>query len=86
MFGDRVLDAHSCDQSPYVLHLNTSYSVYIAACSPSCTLQAIYERLFQLVVARINKAVEATDLPRASSSTVISVLDIYGFEVFGVNR
>jgi len=44
----------------------------------------IYERLFQMVVNRINKAVEVV-LAKGSPSNVISVLDIYGFEVFGVN-
>lgn len=38
-----------------------------------------------MVVNRINKAVEVV-LAKGSPSNVISVLDIYGFEVFGVNR
>lgn len=46
--------------------------------------KALYERLFLLVVRRINKAVHV-DLPPGTKSTVISVLDIYGFEVFGIN-
>ena len=48
-------------------------------------LQAIYERLFVHVVKKINENVEA-HLDEEETSTVISVLDIYGFEVFGVNR
>ena len=37
------------------------------------------------VVKKINENVEA-HMDEEESSTVISVLDIYGFEVFGVNR
>ena len=47
--------------------------------------QLIYERLFQMVVTRINRAVEV-QLAKGVPSHVISVLDIYGFEVFGINR
>ena len=47
--------------------------------------KAIYERLFGYVVRRINENVEV-QLPEGDISTVISVIDIYGFEVFGVNR
>ncbi|CAI8055484.1 Unconventional myosin-Id [Geodia barretti] len=46
--------------------------------------KAIYERLFVHVVKKINENVEA-HLDEEETSTVISVLDIYGFEVFGVN-
>ena len=52
---------------------------------PFFPVQAIYERLFQFVLKRINQTVEVS-LPEGAHSTVISVLDIYGFEVFGVNR
>ena len=34
---------------------------------------------------KINENVEA-HLPEGERSTAISVIDIYGFEVFGVNR
>ena len=49
------------------------------------TLQALYERLFQFIVSRVNKAV-AVELPEGTPTTVISVLDIYGFEVLEANR
>ena len=48
-------------------------------------LQVIYERLFGYVVEKINDNVKV-ELPEGISGTVISVIDIYGFEVFGVNR
>lgn len=51
----------------------------------SAFVQAIYERLFAYVVKKINESVKV-ELPEGISSTVISVIDIYGFEVFGVNR
>lgn len=50
----------------------------------STLIQAIYERLFSLVVKRVNTAV-VVNFPPHRTKTVISVLDIYGFEVFGVN-
>ena len=48
-------------------------------------IQLIYERLFWYVVGKINENVKV-ELPEGVPSTVISVIDIYGFEVFGVNR
>ena len=45
----------------------------------------MYERLFQLIVSRVNRAV-AVDLPKSTPTTVISVLDIYGFEVLETNK
>jgi len=60
-------------------------SPYTYAYTHNSHTQLIYERLFKMVVNRINKAVEVC-LAKGSPSNVISVLDIYGFEVFGVNR
>lgn len=50
--------------------------------------QAVYQRLFEWVVNRINSVMEARgrDPRRDGKDTVIGVLDIYGFEVFPVNR
>lgn len=50
--------------------------------------QAVYQRLFEWVVDRINGIMEARgrDPRRDGKDTVIGVLDIYGFEVFPVNR
>lgn len=52
------------------------------------SLQAVYQRLFEWVVDRINGVMEARgrDPRRHGKDTVIGVLDIYGFEVFPVNR
>lgn len=51
-------------------------------------LQAVYQRLFEWVVDRINGIMEPRDRDprRDGKDTVIGVLDIYGFEVFPVNR
>ena len=50
--------------------------------------QAVYQRLFEWVVNRINRVMEPRDRDprRDGKDTVIGVLDIYGFEVFPVNR
>lgn len=50
--------------------------------------QAVYQRLFEWVVARINNVMETRDRDprRDGKDTVIGVLDIYGFEVLPVNR
>ncbi|CAK6434797.1 unnamed protein product [Pipistrellus nathusii] len=49
--------------------------------------KALYQRLFQWVVNRINSvmAPRGRDARRDGKDTVIGVLDIYGFEVFPVN-
>nr|KAF6267078.1 myosin IG [Pipistrellus kuhlii] len=49
--------------------------------------KAVYQRLFEWVVNRINSVMEprGRDARRDGKDTVIGVLDIYGFEVFPVN-
>ncbi|XP_049645584.1 unconventional myosin-Ig [Suncus etruscus] len=49
--------------------------------------KAIYQRLFEWVVGRINSVMETRDRDprRDGKDTVIGVLDIYGFEVLPVN-
>ena len=47
--------------------------------------QAMYDRLFSWIVKRINDQLEEK-VPSASKSSVIGVLDIYGFEIFDNNR
>lgn len=49
--------------------------------------KAVYQRLFEWVVNRINSVMEprGRDPRRDGKDTVIGVLDIYGFEVFPVN-
>ena len=51
---------------------------------PHSLLQAIYERLFTWVVQQINQQLEVRATRRIDSS-VIGVLDIYGFEIFDNN-
>lgn len=48
-------------------------------------LQSLYNEVFHLLVKRINTET-AANLPEKTPTTVISVLDIYGFEVFNKNR
>ncbi len=47
--------------------------------------QAMYERLFTWIVRRINSQLEVK-VPKTGDSSVIGVLDIYGFEIFDDNR
>lgn len=47
--------------------------------------QAMYERLFTWIVRRINNQLEVK-VPKSGDSSVIGVLDIYGFEIFENNR
>lgn len=48
--------------------------------------QAIYERLFNEIVSRVNNAINVNDTETYQRyRTVIGVLDIYGFEIFDVN-
>uniref|UniRef100_H2YU17 Myosin motor domain-containing protein n=1 Tax=Ciona savignyi TaxID=51511 RepID=H2YU17_CIOSA len=48
--------------------------------------KAIYERAFSWIVQRINTIIEVKlDITRYGKSTVIGVLDIYGFEIFDNN-
>lgn len=46
--------------------------------------KAIYERLFTWIVKRINSQLEVK-VPQSGDSSVIGVLDIYGFEIFNNN-
>jgi len=48
--------------------------------------KALYDRLFSWIVSQINAAIDpATTEAYVPNSTVIGVLDIYGFEIFGKN-
>lgn len=49
-------------------------------------LKAIYERLFTWVVGKVNDAVNVGRSKYGSRHAVIGVLDIYGFEIFAINR
>jgi myosin I len=46
--------------------------------------KAIYDKLFSWLVSRINSSLEPKQLDARSS--VIGILDIYGFEIFPKNR
>lgn len=60
----------------------------VAQKKKNALLQAMYQRLFEWVVDKINGIMEPRDRDprRDGKDTVIGVLDIYGFEVFPVNR
>lgn len=48
--------------------------------------KALYDRLFTWIVAQVNSAIDpSTSDAYVANSTVIGVLDIYGFEIFGKN-
>lgn len=47
--------------------------------------KAIYDRLFTWIVDRINSAIAVDDRIRSYKSSLIGVLDIYGFEIFDNN-
>ena len=49
--------------------------------------KALYDRLFSWIVGHVNSAIDPalTESEKHHSSTVIGVLDIYGFEVFDTN-
>lgn len=54
-------------------------------CVCDLSFKAMYERLFTWIVQRINKQLEVKAM-RECDSSVIGVLDIYGFEIFENNR
>ncbi|CAB3403677.1 unnamed protein product [Caenorhabditis bovis] len=47
--------------------------------------KALYERLFSWIVSKVNEAISVENSSKYNKSTVIGVLDIYGFEIFGSN-
>ena len=52
----------------------------------SLYFQALYDRLFTWIVAQVNSAIDpSTTDAYVPNSTVMGVLDIYGFEIFGKN-
>ena len=61
-----------------VPELSSSENIFI--------FQALYDRLFSWIVAQVNSAIDpASTDAYVPNSTVIGVLDIYGFEIFGKN-
>lgn len=47
--------------------------------------KAVYDRLFTWIVDKINSAIAVDDRIRSYKSSLIGVLDIYGFEIFDNN-
>jgi len=52
----------------------------------SDVLQAIYDRLFSWIVGSINSTIAMRKDKKLGKTTIIGVLDIYGFELFDNNR
>ncbi|XP_027623084.1 unconventional myosin-Ig [Tupaia chinensis] len=67
--------------------IEKGHTVAEASYARDACAKAVYQRLFEWVVDRINNIMEARgrDPRRDGKDTVIGVLDIYGFEVFPVN-
>lgn len=66
-------------------HLGSVYDVPLnpaqAGSGRDALAKAIYNNLFEWIVARINISMK----PRSAHSQIIGVLDIYGFEIFQVS-
>lgn len=60
--------------------LNKDLSVY----ARDALSKAIYDRLFTWLVKRLNNSLQPKE--EYHKNTVMGILDIYGFEVFGKNR
>ena len=61
-----------------IMPLNTSQAIY----TRDATSKAIYSKLFNWLVNRINKTIF---IPQKKPGKIIGLLDIYGFEVFETN-
>ncbi|CAG0887880.1 unnamed protein product [Cyprideis torosa] len=65
--------------------LEKGHTTNEAAYGRDALAKAIYERLFNWIVLRINEVIEIKNSKRTYGNTVIGVLDIYGFEIFDSN-
>ncbi|XP_073407296.1 unconventional myosin-Ig-like isoform X1 [Dendrobates tinctorius] len=67
--------------------IEKGHSVREAAYAKEACAKAFYERLFCWIVGHINSVIEVKnyDVRLHGKNTVIGVLDIYGFEIFGNN-
>ncbi|XP_037971119.2 unconventional myosin ID isoform X5 [Plutella xylostella] len=63
--------------------VSKQHSLHDAAATRHALAKAAYDRLFAWIVQQINKAIDVPSGTHASS--VIGVLDIYGFEIFDTN-
>ncbi|VDK51705.1 unnamed protein product [Anisakis simplex] len=61
------------------------HDVHAAAYTRDALAKAVYDRLFAWVVQCVNDAISVKDTSRYGKSSVLGVLDIYGFEIFGIN-
>ena len=63
------------------------HTINAAETSRDSFAKALYDRLFTWIVGHVNSAIDPaqTESDRHRTSTVIGVLDIYGFEVFDNN-
>ncbi|XGW14791.1 hypothetical protein V3C99_000788 [Haemonchus contortus] len=62
-----------------------AHDVNAALYTRDALAKAIYDRLFSWVVQKINESITVEQTSRYNKGTVIGVLDIYGFEIFGTN-
>ncbi|CAI4229140.1 unnamed protein product [Auanema sp. JU1783] len=62
-----------------------AHDVNAALYTRDALAKAVYDRLFSWVVQQVNDAITVDNTSRYSKTTVIGVLDIYGFEIFGSN-
>lgn len=67
--------------------MQKTHSLIEAEYGRDALAKAIYDRLFTWIISRINNTinVDQTSVYQTYKSTVIGVLDIYGFEIFDVN-
>lgn len=64
--------------------VNTPLDLEQAQFARDALAKAIYDKLFSWLVTRINASLAPKDYD--SRSSVIGILDIYGFEIFPKNR
>ncbi|KAK6053213.1 myosin head [Cooperia oncophora] len=84
--GDVVAKAHDVNAALYTRDaLAIGISVEPLSQITDIKNQAIYDRLFSWVVQKINESITVEQTSRYNKGTVIGVLDIYGFEIFGTN-
>lgn len=62
-----------------------AHDVNAALYTRDALAKAVYDRLFSWVVQKINESITVEQTSRYNKGTVIGVLDIYGFEIFGTN-
>lgn len=61
--------------------LNEAQSLY----ARDALAKSVYDRAFSFLVERLNKSLASLDTDESSGSTVMGLLDIYGFEILATN-